>query len=141
MQYLAQLFVNYDKFLTFPKSKDYWEFKEIFEHQEFLNSADSSTDFYSDLLITRTWILFLENKISPTTVDQFQKQKQFDQIITNLQTESYIKIKSDPLSEESYEEKEQFEYFFFPDLYFDTVTDFKLRYLEALDVNDFPINK
>lgn len=140
MQYLAQLFKNYEKFLDIPTEKEHWEINEVFD-QDFINSVDKTTDFYSDLLITRTWQVFIENKISPRTVEQVQMHKQFDSIITDLQAQSYFRIKPDYIIEEPYEEKEQFEFLFNPDRYFNSVSDFKDLYIDSSDINGFPINK
>ena len=79
LRYFANLFKNYEKYIKKSENTTAYNMKGIFNHDEFIKSTDSSTDFYRDLFATRTWMLFIEGKVAPTSVSQIQKHKHFDE--------------------------------------------------------------
>jgi hypothetical protein len=51
--------------------------KDVFDQREFLVNDNTGTDFYKEFFLTRTWLIFLEEKIAPQNVMQLQIHKQF----------------------------------------------------------------
>ena len=119
LHYFASLFSNYEKFIKNPESVVSFNMKDVFNHDEFLRSNDSSSDFYRDLFATRTWMLFIEGKVAPTSASQIQKHKHFDEIIKSLKSETLFNEWRSLFPDDLDDEKERFEYLFIPEKYVD----------------------
>lgn len=112
-----------------------FDLKYVFNQQEFMENEDSTTDFFKDFFLTRTWMVFLENKIYPQNVQQVQTLKQFDECIKNLEPDRMFHVSSSYFSDDLDEEKEKFEYLFSPDKYLDKTKSFQEYYINTIDVN------
>lgn len=116
-----------------------WDFREVFDQREFIAANDIDSDFYKDFFTTRTWMVFLEAKIAPETVEQVQKMKHFDEWIQNLKQDTLFNVSSSYFPNSPLDEKEEFEYPFVPEKYFHHKLSLQIYYMSSLDTNDVKI--
>lgn len=131
--YFADLFKNYEKYYTPPDNVLDWDINEVFDQREFLEKEDSKTDFYKDFFMTRTWMIFLESKITPETVSQVQLHKHFGECILKIKGSKSISVNNNIFNDSEEEEKEYFEYPFVPEKYMNISLSFQKAYIETRD--------
>ena len=83
-------------------------------------------------------MIFIEGIIAPSSVTQIQTHKHFDECIHSLKNES-IFINKEHFPDDLPSEKEQFEYLFYPEKYFDKKKSLQKHYIETFDNNDIYI--
>ena len=136
LRYFADLFKNYAKYIKRPANVLEYDLKDVFDSREFLESNEYITDFYKDLLLTRTWMLFIDGIIAPTSAEQIQKHKHFDECIQSLENEILF-IDKEHFPEDLPNVKEAaIEYLFQPERYLDKKKSLQKHYLETVDIND-----
>ena len=140
-QYFASLFKDYDRYFTRPSNVLAWDFREVFDQKAFIEANDIDSDFYKDFFQTRTWMVFLEAKIAPETVEQVQTVKHFDEWIQNLDFGNLYNVSSSYFPNSPFEEKEEFEYLFAPEKYFHPQMSLQAYYMSSLDTNDVKIEQ
>ncbi|CAI2375139.1 unnamed protein product [Moneuplotes crassus] len=139
LQYFADLFKNYLKYFTRPKNLETWDLKDVFNQDLFLKNDNSETDFFKDFFATRTWVVFLETKIIPDTVEQVQIHKHFDQCIKNLsKLPLFFATNVFKGIEKS---KEIFTYSFHPEKFNGGCFSMKNDYINCMDINDLKIDQ
>ena len=135
MYYFATLFKNYQKFMKKPENLKSWSPQKVFNEKAFLETVDDSTDFYRDLFLTRTWLVFLEGKLVPENIQEVQNHKKFDELIVSVQNESYFTIKNilPEVIKEDAEEEENFVFPFMPNKKIQSSKEFEKVYLSSTD--------
>lgn len=138
LEYFADLFKSYLKYFSRPKDLETWDLKDVFNQESFLENDNSGTDFFEDFFTTRTWVIFLETKIIPDTVEQIQVHKHFDQVIENLSKRPLFF--SQNLFTEETKSKELFNYQFHPENFNEGSFCMSKDYLQKFDMNDWKIS-
>lgn len=77
--YFADLFKEYELYFSKPDNIFDYDVKDVFDNKAFLEKDNTGTDFYKEFFLTRTWLIFLEEKIAPQNVMQLQIHKQFSE--------------------------------------------------------------
>jgi len=118
-----------------------WDIKEVFNKAAFLKEKDKTSDFYKDFLMTRTWMIFIEEKIMPNNISQIQTQKQFDKWVSHLEEKQMYAIPHNFFTEEVDEESEVFEFYFSPIKYADKTKLLQEWYIDTEDINGVKIDR